>query len=218
MISFSHVDMRRPNARDFALSDFNLTVEKGELTVLFGGSGSGKTTIFKLLTREWMPDAGEIMVTSTNIALLRGGALAAYRRSLGYVSQGFPLLEDRTVEENIRLPLEINGMRKARLRDRITSTLDRFNLNATSKLFPKSLSASERQRVAIARAVVTEPMVLLADEPTAYLDPRGEEEIVALLRNENMRGMTVLLGTSDERLIAALPEARIISLAQPVFR
>ena len=218
MISFSHVNVRRPNSEESILSDFNLTVEKGELAILFGGSGSGKTTVFQLLTRERTPDSGEIVVGDTNIALLRGRALAAYRRSIGYVSQDFPILDDRTVEENIRLPLEINGIRKARSRDRLSFSSERFNLKTIARLFPKSLSASERQRVAIARAVVSEPMVLLADEPTAHLDASGLEQIVALLRNENMRGMTVLLGTSDERVVSGLPQARIISLAQALVQ
>ena len=212
MISFSQVNARYPDSGMLVLDRFDLTVEKGSLTILFGGSGTGKTTIFKLLTCELTPEAGHIAVADMPIVSLRSNDLARYRRSIGIVSQDFELLYDRTVAENIELPLKIKGINRSRRQQRMKFELKRLDLLSKSDFLPKSLSPSERQRVAIARAVITEPFVLLADEPSAHLDRRGEEEIVSILRNENLRGMTVLIGTSSEHLIAQMPEAHIVML------
>ena len=177
---------------------------------LLGAGASGKTTVFKLLMGERKPERGEVIVGGVDVASLKGNALAKFRRSVGMIPQDGPLLEHRTVEEQILLPLEIDGMHSARRHAQAQAVIARFNLQSASSRMPASLSMSERQRTAIARAVVREPMVLLADEPAAHLDANDAKEIAGLLLHENLRGMTVLIATSDEHFASYFPETSVI--------
>ncbi len=194
------------------LTNFNLSIEKGTMTVLFGKSGSGKTTLFRLLTGELCPTAGEVTVADIAVSTLGQRALANYRRSIGIVSSDVKLIENRTVEENLALSLEIGGMKRARLEAQLDVVIERFNLRNARTSYPPDLSMSERQRTAIARAVIQEPLVLFVDEPTAHLDTTASREIAELLSHENLRGMTILIGTSDERFVSALPQSSIVTL------
>ena len=187
----------------------NLRVEKGSLCVLIGAGGSGKTTIFKLLTGETKPDSGTMCVGGVDVTSLPSGKLSKFRRSIGMIPQDVSLLEHRTVEEQILLPLEIDGMNATRRHAQAEAVIERFGLENSRTRLPRSLSMSERQRTAIARAVVREPMVLLADEPAAHLDMNDAKEIARLLLHENLRGMTVLIGTSDEHFASYFPENAI---------
>jgi cell division transport system ATP-binding protein len=191
------------------LSGFDLRIEKGSLVVVLGEGGSGKTTIFKLLTGEIKPDIGDVRVGGEDVNSLHGNKLATFRRSIGIISQEMSLLANRTVEEQILLPLEIDGMNAARRHAQADAAIERFGLQRSRNRLPSSLSMSERQRAAIARAVVREPLVLLADEPAAHLDANDAIEIARLLLHENLRGMTVLIGTSDEHFASYFPEACI---------
>ncbi len=194
------------------LTNFNLSIEKGSLTVLFGRSGSGKSTLFRLLTGELKPDSGEVTVADVAVSTLGARALAEYRRSIGIVSSDLKLIDNRTVEENLALSLEIGGMKRPRIDAQLEAVVERFNLQGLQSPYPPDLSMSERQRTAIARAVIKEPLVLFVDEPTAHLDTTASREIAELLAHENLRGMTILIGTSDERFAAALPTAGIVAL------
>ena len=136
------------------LSGFDLRVEKGDLVVLLGEGGSGKTTIFKLLTSEIKPDIGEVRVSGVDVTPLKGSKLAKFRRSIGIISQDVSLLANRTIEEQILLPLEIDGMNAARRHAQADTVIERFGLQHSHDRLPASLSMSERQRAVIARAVV----------------------------------------------------------------
>jgi cell division transport system ATP-binding protein len=191
------------------LDGLNLRVGKGDLRVLLGAGGSGKTTIFKLLHGEIKPERGEVRVGGVDMTSLQSGKLAKFRRSLGMIPQDESLLEHRTVEEQILLPLEIDGMNAARRNAQAEAVIERYELQHSRARLPASLSMSERQRTAIARAVVREPLVLLADEPAAHLDVKDSKEIARLLLHENLRGMTVLIGTSDEHFASYFPESAV---------
>jgi len=158
------------------------------------------------------PTEGTVHVADISIADLRGNALASYRRSIGLLSQDLPLLEDRTIGENLLLPLELAGLRSPRCRERVASVLERFGLSDARDTLPKGVSMGERQRACIARAVITEPLVLFADEPAAHLDARSAAEIAAHLIRENLRGMTILMGTHDEDFSRLFPSAVIVRL------
>jgi ABC-type ATPase involved in cell division len=188
------------------VENFSLRVEKGSLCVLIGSGGSGKTTVFKLLTGEIKPERGEVQIGGVDVTSLKGSKLAKFRRLIGVIAQDESLLEQRTVEEQIMLPLEIDGMNSARRKAQAEAVIERFGLQNSRKRLPHSLSMSERQRTMIAMAVVREPLVLLADEPAAHLDVNDAKEIARLLLHENLRGMTVLIGTSDEHFASYFPE------------
>jgi ABC-type ATPase involved in cell division len=193
---------------------FDLHIEKGGLTVILGPSGSGKTTLFKLLTGELQLESGEILVGGVSVKSLGKSNIAKFRQSIGVVFQDVSLLEDRNVADQIALPLEICGMKKAFRLKRIDAVIDRFLLQNLRDKCPRSLSMSERQRAAIARAVAGEPLVLLADEPAAHLDSLSASEIANLLMHEHLRGMTILIGTSSAEFAAMFPQAAVIPIAK----
>jgi len=193
------------------LNGLDLNLYKGSLTVLLGPSGSGKTTLFKLLTGELQSDNGEILVGGVSVTSLAKSAIAKFRQKIGVVFQDVELLEDRNVGEQIALPLEIEGMKKADRQKRVDEVIERFQLQDLRDKSPNSLSMSERQRVAIGRAVAGEPMVLLADEPAAHLDYAAAIQIANLLTHENLRGMTILIGTSNPDFAGLFPKALVMS-------
>ncbi len=197
---------------DLLFDNFSLSIQKGELVLLWGPGGSGKSTLFQILTGTMNPDHGEVIVNGKNILHFSRKEWTAYRRSIGFVPQNEPLLKDRSVFEEIELPLELDGVNSARRKKQVHAILERFHLQEVQDQYPALLSMSERERLAIARAVVREPLILLADEPAAHLNAEGMRDIVSILKQENLRGMTILLGTADERFASSFPGARICSL------
>lgn len=202
VISFSNV--RACAGERVILDGFDLALSKGSLRVLLGPSGTGKTTLFRLLTDELQPSSGTIHVGESEAGSLGRPKL---RRSIGVVFQDVPLLNDRNTEEQILLPLELLAASRKRRRTVLENVLDRFELHQVRRQYPCELSMGMRQRIAIARAVAAEPLVLLADEPAAHLDSVVQQEIAAIFQRENLRGMTILIGTSDEHFASLFPAA-----------
>jgi len=210
MIQLTHVTKayRREQA---ALLDVSLTVDKGEFVYLTGPSGAGKTTLLKLLFREVVPSEGQIWVDSENLARLHPSRIPYLRRRIGIVFQDFRLLTRRTVFENITFVQRFLGASPREQKERALRVLKTVGLAHKMHSFPPELSGGEQQRVAIARAVINEPVLLLADEPTGNLDAALSYEILALFRDINNRGTTVLIATHDLDLLARLPR-RVLKL------
>ncbi len=191
-------------------NDFSLSIHKGEFAAIIGPTGSGKTTMIQLLLGELLPTKGTITVDTTRVDLLKKKQLATYRRSVGFVFEEIALLEEKTVRENVRLPLEINKMQSAAMDARVEEELIGVHLLDKAKSFPRELSLGEMQRTAIARALVSEPLVLVADVPTSQLDQSSSKEIVSILEDQNVRGMTVLLTMPDLSQRELLPKNTVI--------
>lgn len=187
-----------------ALSDVTFEIGGGELVVISGPSGAGKTTILRLLLRDVLPSSGTILLDDTVVEKVQKKDLAALRRKIGAVFQDFKILEDRTVEENISLVLEILGEKDDNIPKRIHEVLGQVGLSGKERVFPRQLSGGELQRVAIARALSFKPKVLFADEPTGNLDPETSRIIVRLLSDINQEGTTVVVATHDEAFIDEL--------------
>ena len=185
----------------WALHDVSLEVRKGEFVFLTGPSGAGKTTLLELIFAAKQPSVGQILVLGRNVARLGAGAVPALRRRVGVVFQDFKLLQDRTVEENVRLALDVVGTPRREARSRVFQILKSVGLQHRRFHHPLSLSAGEQQRVALARALVNEPEILLADEPTGNLDPELTIEIMDLIVSAATHGTTVLVATHDHSLI-----------------
>ena len=196
-----------------ALRNVSLEIEKGEFIFVTGHSGAGKSTLMRLIARVERPTRGQLIVDGQNLNRLGPQQIAAYRRRVGFIFQDHRLLNDRSVFDNVALPLAIAGMRRSELQKRARAALDKVGLLSKEKLRPHALSSGEQQRVGIARAVVNRPNILLADEPTGNLDPNLSAEIVDLFRQFNDVGVTVLLATHDMSLISA-PKYRRIALAK----
>ncbi len=188
-------------AGQYALHDVSLEVRKGEFVFLTGPSGAGKTTLLELIFAAEQPSLGQILVLGRNVARLGAGAVPALRRRVGVVFQDFKLLQDRTVEENVRLALDVVGTPRREARSRVFQMLKSVGLQHRRFHHPLSLSGGEQQRVALARALVNEPEILLADEPTGNLDPELTIEIMDLIVATATRGTTVLVATHDHSLI-----------------
>ena len=197
-----------------ALKDVSFHVAKGELVFLTGHSGAGKSTILHLLQMADFPNAGEVRVSGFSSKTIRRREIPLLRRKLGVVFQDFRLLKDRTAFENVAFALEVTGVKRTAIAQRVNRVLTQVGLSHKAQSFPDELSGGERQRVAVARALANEPLVLLADEPTGNLDEWAARGIFELFREINGMGMTVLMATHDLDLVRAHPEYRVIELAQ----
>jgi cell division transport system ATP-binding protein len=208
VIRFDRVSKRYPPGLD-ALSDVSFEVARGELVALGGHSGAGKSTLMKLVAAIERPTGGAVLVNGQNIGGLRRTAVPYLRRNLGLVFQDQKLLFDRNVFENTMLPLAIAGFPPAEARKRVHAALDKVGLLAREKAMPIMLSGGEQQRLAIARAVVNRPNLLLADEPTAHLDPATASAVAEIFLDFHRVGVTVLIATYDASLF---PQARRLTL------
>ncbi len=210
-IFFEHVG-RRFLERD-ALVGLNLAIASGEMVFLTGHSGAGKSTLLRLIMLLDRPTAGFLRVGGKRTELIRGNAIARYRRDFGIVFQDHQLLFDRSVYDNVALPLKIAGFSKRDVDRRTRAALDRVGLLNRLTGNPGVLSAGEQQRVGIARAVVARPKILLADEPTGNLDPKLSREVMGLFAAFNKVGVTVVIASHDLSLISRMPY-RILTLNQ----
>ena len=194
-----------------ALEDISLHVPKGEFVFLTGHSGAGKSTLLKLIVLTERCSRGSIRIGGQSLDKLQGRAIARYRRNLGVVFQDHRLLTDRTVFDNVALPLVIAGMRHQEIGRRVRAALDHVGLLNKERSLPLMLSSGEQQRVGIARAVVHKPALLLADEPTGNLDPELSLEIMKLFARFNQVGVTVMIASHDLSLIRNM-EQRVLQL------
>ncbi|MCP0914592.1 MULTISPECIES: cell division ATP-binding protein FtsE [Legionella] len=210
MITFNQVSKRYPGGFE-ALSEVSFSLEKGEMAFLTGPSGAGKSTLLKLIGMLELPTAGQIIVNGTRLNQLKKHEVAHYRCSLGIIFQSPHLLNDRTVFENVALPLQIQGYTAQMISKRVHAALDMVGLLSREKMLPLHLSGGEQQRVGIARAVVHKPSVLLADEPTGNLDPTLSIEVIKLFEQFNQVGVSVIVATHDLALIAGMRH-RIVML------
>ena len=211
MISFSNVTKRYAGSAD-ALSDISLAIEPGEAVVVTGHSGAGKTTLLKLMAAIELPSAGTVIINGQNTRALKVAALPFLRRRFGIVFQDHKLLPDRSVLDNVLLPLQIAGFDRRDAGRRARAALDKVGLLGKERALPITLSGGEQQRVCIARAVVHRPAVLLADEPTGNLDEAYAIDIMELFRSFNQVGVTLVLATHD-RLVRDRLRARTIELS-----
>lgn len=183
------------------LSEISLNVEKGEFVFLVGPTGSGKTTLFKLLIRETLPSQGKIYVEDFDIVKLPNHKIPHLRKKIGVVFQDLKLLMDRTVFENIALPLEVVGTKSQEAKRRVWEILSQVGIKEHADKFPIQLSGGELQRAALARALILSPEILLADEPTGNLDPATSKEIVDLLLEINKKGTTMIMATHNVAVV-----------------
>jgi len=193
----------------WALRDVSLEIQKGELVFLTGPSGAGKTTLMKLIFGAERPSEGQVLVLGRNLGRLGARAVPGLRRRIGVVFQDFKLLPRYTVEENVGVALEVLGTPAREKRSRVFSILKRVGLQHKRFQHPLSLSGGEQQRLAIARALVTEPEILLADEPTGNLDPELTLEIMELIASAASRGTTVFVATHDHALVDRYGRRRV---------
>ncbi|MFO1473893.1 MAG: cell division ATP-binding protein FtsE [Lysobacterales bacterium] len=193
-----------------ALREVSFDVEPGEMLFLTGHSGAGKSTLLKLIHLAERPSRGAVVFGERNLHKVRGGRVALHRRDVGVVFQDHRLLLDRSVYENIALPLILRGMRRREIGKRVRSILERLGLGERERALPTQLSAGEQQRVGIARAVVGEPKLLLADEPTGNLDPTLSAEIMALFASLPERGTSVLVASHDLGLVKRMKKRVLV--------
>lgn len=212
MICFDNVSKRYPGGHE-ALRGVNLELDAGELAFLTGHSGAGKSTLLKLLMLLERPTSGALLINGKNVSHLSNYRIPSYRRQLGVVFQDHQLLMDRTVFDNVALPLQVAGYSRKETGRRVRAALDSVGLLSKEKQSPLALSGGEQQRVGIARAVVHKPRILLADEPTGNLDPELSSEIMNLFQRFQNVGVTVLIATHDIDLINRLNH-RIVRLEQ----
>jgi cell division transport system ATP-binding protein len=184
-----------------ALDNIDLEIGKAEFVFLVGHSGTGKSSLLKLLYREVVPNAGEVFVDDIRVDTLRRSRVARLRRNIGVVFQDFRLLSNKTVWENVAFALQVTGARSADVMRQVPRVLDLVGLSHKSRMLPSELSGGEQQRTAIARALVNNPKIMLCDEPTGNLDPSNTTEIIELLQRINLKGTTVLVATHNQAVV-----------------
>ncbi len=208
MIRFEQVYKRYANQQE-ALSGLSFELLSGEMAFLTGHSGAGKSTLLKLIALIERCSHGQVIVNNQNLSRLPKWKIPYYRRKIGLVFQDHNLLHDRTVFDNVALPLIISGENHREIGRRVRAALDKVGLLGKERSLPIALSGGEQQRVGIARAVVNRPPVLLADEPTGNLDPDLSREIMHLFEQFNQVGVTVFIASHDQDLINQMPYRHI---------
>ncbi len=221
ILRFDNVGKRYAGGQE-ALVDVSFAVEPGEMLFITGHSGAGKSTLLKLIQLAERPSRGAVLFDEKNLLKVRGRKVALHRREVGVVYQNHLLLADRSVAENVSLPLILRGERRPEIAKRVRAMLERLGLGDRGKALPTQLSAGEQQRVGIARALVGEPRLLVADEPTGNLDPTLAGEIMALFAALPERGTSVLVASHDlglvkrmKKRVLVLDDGRLVDDIQP---
>ena len=199
-----------------AVNDVNLEIDDGEFVFIVGDSGSGKSTIIKLLLKELEPTEGTITINEKVLSKIKRKQVPKFRRNVGVVFQDFRLLKDRNVYDNIAFAQKVTGRSTAHIKKRVPQMLAMVGLAAKYKSKPRELSGGEQQRVAIARALVNEPSILLADEPTGNLDNNNAWEIMKLLEEINEKGTTVIVVTHNLEIVKVMKK-RVITIKKGVI-
>ena len=210
MILFDNVAKRYATGQE-GLSDTSFFIDAGKMAFLTGHSGAGKSTLLRLIGCLERPTRGQVWVNDRNLNKLSNSQIPYHRRDVGMIFQDHRLLHDRTVFDNVALPLVVAGASPNEIKRRVSAALDKVGLLHKERSMPLTLSGGEQQRVGIARAVVSKPKVLLADEPTGNLDPELSKEIMELFMEFNRVGVTLLVATHDIALILSMSQ-RIIKL------
>jgi len=211
VIALQNVTKIYPASTRPALDGVSLEIDKGEFVFLIGASGSGKSSVLRLLLREDTPTKGNVVVNGKDIARLPGRKVPELRRGIGCVFQDFRLLPKKTVFENVAFALEVINKSQRSINRSVPEVLEMVGLDGKAHRYPNELSGGEQQRVAIARAFVNRPLVLLADEPTGNLDPDTSQGIMGLLERINRKGTTILMATHDNNIVDAM-RRRVIEL------
>ena len=214
MIRLEHVS-KTYEAGVVAITDVSLHIRPGEFVFIVGASGSGKSTIIKLLLKELAPTHGKIVVDGKDLSRISHKQIPMFRRNVGVVFQNFRLLPDRNVYDNVSFAMHVVEASKREIKKRVPLTLSLVGLAAKYRSLPKQLSGGEQQRVAIAGALVNEPKILLADEPTGNLDNNNAWEIMKLLADINSRGTTVVVVTHNMEIVRAMGK-RVITIKKGV--
>ena len=211
MIRFENVSKQYKNSNRPALTDINLDIEQGEFVFLVGSSGSGKSSLLRLLLKEETPTSGNVSIDGLDIGKLSHRKVPALRRTLGIVFQDFRLLPSKSVFDNVAFGMEVIGKNRKEIRERVPEVIELVGLEGKEDRLPSELSGGEQQRVALARAFINQPKILLADEPTGNLDPSTSVGIMKLLDRINRTGTTILMATHDVAIVDQMRK-RIVQL------
>lgn len=211
MISFDHVSKQYKHGNRPALDDVSFTIDPGEFVFLVGSSGSGKSSLLRLLLKEEKATSGVVKLDGVEVGKLRDRKLPAFRRKLGIVFQDFRLLPTKSVFDNVAFGMQVIGKSRKEIKSRIPEVLELVGLDGKESRLPTQLSGGEQQRVAIARAIVNGPKLLLADEPTGNLDPSTSVGIMKILDRINRTGTTILMTTHDVAIVDQMRK-RIIQM------
>jgi cell division transport system ATP-binding protein len=211
MIRFQNVTKSYPRS-GAALEDVTFHLRKGEFAFVTGASGAGKTTLLRLVHFQTLPSEGEVRVSRYASSSIKRREIPDLRRRVGFVFQDFKLLDRLTAADNVAFALEVTGTARSQVPSKVQRLLSQVGLAAKARSLPSELSGGQRQRVVIARALATDPLILLADEPTGNLDPRAADSVFELFSSINQLGMAVLMATHDARLIREHPRTRVLEL------
>jgi len=211
MISIANVSKQYKGSPRPALNNVSLEVAKGDFVFLVGASGSGKSSLMRLMLREDVPTKGSVHVLGENLVGIPSRRVPFFRRRLGVVFQDFRLLPNKTVSQNVAFSLEVIGKSKGFIQEAVPEVLRLVGLEGKADRLPGELSGGEQQRVALARAIVNKPALLLADEPTGNLDPSTSQDIMALIERINLAGTTVIMATHDRGIVDRLKK-RVVEL------